>query len=73
MIKNKKADVYASIKPVSRAVLKSGDNMAVEVSYRLKPKKSDLETVFPSVALYINNTPIVFDTIRDKEWETNRY
>ncbi|HEX7484261.1 MAG TPA: ABC transporter ATP-binding protein [Candidatus Saccharimonadales bacterium] len=63
---DKKNDIYAlAIKPISERVLKSGNDMTVEILYKLD-KESDLEMLFPSVALYINNTPIVFDTIRDK-------
>jgi len=63
---NTKKDIYKlAVKPISDQVLKSGNNMTVEISYKLE-EKSDLAAVFPSVALYINNAPIVFDTIRDK-------
>ena len=64
---NKKKDVYKlAVRPISDQVLKSGNDMTVEISYKLG-ENTDLETVFPSVALYINNVPIVFDTMRDKE------
>jgi len=54
-----------SVKPVSSQVLKSGDDITVEIQYELD-KEAGAEDVFSSVALYINNAPIVFDTTRDK-------
>lgn len=62
----KKRETYAlAIKPLSGQVLKPGGDIVLEISYRLV-KKHVHANIFPSVALYINNAPIVFDTIRDK-------
>jgi ABC-2 type transport system ATP-binding protein len=52
------------IKPLTKQLIDAGEDIVVEITYRLKKKDLD-SNVFPSIAVLVNSAPVKYDTVRD--------